>query len=161
MKRKLLISRRDFWGMSAGLTSAGWLRAQEAQRPDFPVQAKMVVLKVAVLDRTGYINGLKASDFRVLEDGILQKISIFARPLLDGKPTVEPGKPEPDPETFESIREDLDNSYTISYYPNPSNHNEGFRRIKIEIIPDVARRWKVRHRPGYRPDRRTGEEERR
>ena len=40
-------------------------------------------------------------------------------------------------EAFESIREDLGNSYTVTYYPQP-NPNEGFRKISIEI---AQRRW--------------------
>ena len=47
--------------------------------------------------------------------------------------------------------EDLDNAYTITYYPDPSNHNEDFRKINIEIVSDVARNWRVRCSPGYRP----------
>jgi hypothetical protein len=95
--------------MTASLTSAGWLRAQDPQRPDFPVKARMVVLKVAVTDGTRYINDLRLSDFRVFEDGIPQKISTFAKPLIDDK-RGEAGKPVPAQETFESIRGDLDNS---------------------------------------------------
>jgi VWFA-related protein len=53
-------------------------------------------------------------------------------------------------EAFESIREDLGNSYTITYYPQP-NPNEGFRRIKIEIPSDVGRKYRIQARPGYRP----------
>jgi len=53
-------------------------------------------------------------------------------------------------EAFESIREDLGNSYTVTYYPAP-NPNEGFRRISVEIASDVAKRYRVRARPGYRP----------
>ncbi len=53
-------------------------------------------------------------------------------------------------EAFESIREDLGNSYTVTYYPAP-NPNEGFRRITVEIISDAAKRYRVRARPGYRP----------
>src|SRR5262252_1053798 len=40
-------------------------------------------------------------------------------------------------EAFESIREDLGNSYTVTYYPQP-NPNEGFRKINVEIASDVA-----------------------
>jgi hypothetical protein len=156
--RKLMISRRDFLEMAAGLAPAGWLRAQGAQRPVFWVK-----LSVTVTDsRTRYIFGLKPTDFRVLEDGILQTISTFAegtkppllvnadgttRRLVDAK-AAEAGKPG-----LDLVREDedLDNSYTITYYPNPSNHNEGFRNIKIEIVPDVAKNWGVRCRAGYRP----------
>jgi len=53
-------------------------------------------------------------------------------------------------EAFESIREDLGNSYTVTYYPAP-NPNEGFRRITVEIVSDAAKRYRVRARPGYRP----------
>lgn len=55
-------------------------------------------------------------------------------------------------EAFESIREDLGNSYTLTYYPAP-NPNEGFRRISIEINSDEAKKYKIRARPGYRPQR--------
>lgn len=53
-------------------------------------------------------------------------------------------------EAFESIREDLGNSYTITYYPQ-SNPNEGFRKISVEILSDAAKKLRVRARPGYRP----------
>jgi Ca-activated chloride channel family protein len=53
-------------------------------------------------------------------------------------------------EAFESIREDLGNSYTVTYYPQP-NPNEGFRKITVEIVTDVGKKYRVRARPGYRP----------
>jgi VWFA-related protein len=53
-------------------------------------------------------------------------------------------------EAFESIREDLGNSYTVTYYPK-ANPNEGFRKITVEIVSDVAKKYRVRARPGYRP----------
>jgi Ca-activated chloride channel family protein len=53
-------------------------------------------------------------------------------------------------EAFESIREDLGNSYTVTYYPQP-NPNEGFRKISVEIPSDVGKKWRVHSRPGYRP----------
>ncbi len=55
-------------------------------------------------------------------------------------------------EAFESIREDLGNSYAITYYPQP-NPNEGFRKIRIEMTSDAAKKYKIRARPGYRPQR--------
>ncbi len=55
-------------------------------------------------------------------------------------------------EAFESIREDLGNSYTVTYYPQP-NPNEGFRRIRVELTSDAIRKYKIRARPGYRPQR--------
>ncbi len=53
-------------------------------------------------------------------------------------------------EAFESIREDLGNSYTITYYPQ-TNPNESFRKISVEVISDVGKKYRVRARPGYRP----------
>ena len=55
-------------------------------------------------------------------------------------------------EAFESIREDLGNSYTLTYYPQP-NPNEGFRRIHIELTSDAVKKYKIRARPGYRLQR--------
>ncbi len=55
-------------------------------------------------------------------------------------------------EAFESIREDLGNSYTVTYYPQP-NPNEGFRRIRVELTDEAMRKYKIRARPGYRPQR--------
>jgi VWFA-related protein len=55
-------------------------------------------------------------------------------------------------EAFESIREDLGNSYTITYYPQP-NPNEGFRRIRVDFTSDTPKKFKIRARPGYRPQR--------
>jgi Ca-activated chloride channel family protein len=53
-------------------------------------------------------------------------------------------------EAFEAIREDLGNSYTVTYYPAP-NPNEGFRKIDIQIVSDTGKHYRVRSRPGYRP----------
>jgi len=55
-------------------------------------------------------------------------------------------------EAFEDIREDLGNSYTVTYYPQP-NPNEGFRKISVEIVSDPGKKWRVHVRPGYRPSR--------
>jgi Ca-activated chloride channel family protein len=53
-------------------------------------------------------------------------------------------------EAFEAIREDLGNSYTVTYYPQP-NPNEGFRKLAIEIVSDAGKKYRVQSRPGYRP----------
>ncbi len=55
-------------------------------------------------------------------------------------------------EAFESIREDLGNSYTVTYYPQ-ANPNEGFRKIRIDLTSDAMKKYKIRARPGYRPQR--------
>ena len=53
-------------------------------------------------------------------------------------------------EAFESIREDLGNSYTVTYYPQ-ANPNEGFRKINVELLADKDKKLRVQARPGYRP----------
>jgi len=53
-------------------------------------------------------------------------------------------------EAFESIRESLGNSYTVTYYP-AANANEGFREVTVEIVTPEGRNYRVRGRPGYRP----------
>jgi VWFA-related protein len=53
-------------------------------------------------------------------------------------------------EAFEAIREDLGNSYTITYYPQ-ANPNEGFRKLSVEIVSDLGKKYRVQSRPGYRP----------
>src|SRR4051794_10843643 len=55
-------------------------------------------------------------------------------------------------EAFEFILEDLGNSYTVTYYPQP-NPNEGFRRLRIELLPEAMKKYRIRARPGYRPQR--------
>jgi len=55
-------------------------------------------------------------------------------------------------EAFESIREDLGNSYTVTYYPKP-NPNEGFRKITIDPTNDPGNKWRIKSRPGYRPSK--------
>jgi len=53
-------------------------------------------------------------------------------------------------EAFENIREDLGNSYTVTYYPQV-NPNEGFRKITVELLSDTAKKYRIQCRPGYRP----------
>jgi VWFA-related protein len=103
------ITRRGFFGATAG---GLLLHAQDNQRPIFRVKVDMVVLNFQVTDsKNHYINGMKPTDFRIYEDGILQKLSTFAeganppmavnadgttRPMLEaGKETV-PGMDKPD-----------------------------------------------------------------
>jgi len=131
---EIMISRRDLSGVTAVLTSVRWLHGQNASP---------VVVSLVVTDRYGrYVNGLKLSDFRVFEDAIPQTISTF----VGSRP-----KP-PDPRV--PPNDAADNSYTVTYYPDPSNHNDGFRVIRIEIVTDVDKKWRVRSRPGYRPEKR-------
>ena len=97
----------------AAAAAAPFLRAQDQdrQRPVFRVKVDMVVLAFTVTDsKNRYVNGLKPADFRILEDGISQKISTFAegakaplvvgangflRPLVEGDEEL-PGIGSPD-----------------------------------------------------------------
>src|SRR3954452_12766973 len=105
----MTISRRGFISVAGG---AALLRAQD--RPGFRVKVdvNMVVLSFQVTDsKNHYINGLKPSDFRIYEDGILQKVATFAEgakaplavaddgsthPLLEAKKDSLPGMEKPD-----------------------------------------------------------------
>jgi Ca-activated chloride channel homolog len=52
--------------------------ASEDERPTFRVKVDMVVLSFTVTDNKGrYITGLKPTDFKITEDGIVQKVSTF------------------------------------------------------------------------------------
>src|SRR3954464_4001353 len=67
----------------ASLLVAGtvWLWAQDRSndRAIFKIKVDMVVLSFTVTDNKGrYVNGLKPKDFKILEDGIPQKVNTFA-----------------------------------------------------------------------------------
>jgi hypothetical protein len=66
-----------FIGVATGLVAATLgMFAEEGQRPIFRVKVDMVVLSFTVTDSKGhYVNGLKPGNFRILEDGIVQKIA--------------------------------------------------------------------------------------
>ncbi|MDQ2901093.1 MAG: VWA domain-containing protein, partial [Acidobacteriota bacterium] len=74
------ISTRTIAGVTFALGASGiWLWAQEGRIPVFKSKVDLVVLSFTVTDGKGhYINGLKPGDFKVMEDGILEKISTFA-----------------------------------------------------------------------------------
>ena len=93
------VSRREILGLAAGAL----LRAQEGQRPVFRIKVELVVLSFTVTDsRNHYINGLMPSDFRIYEDGILQKMNTFAEGAKPPVAVTEDGKVRP---LVESIQE--------------------------------------------------------
>ena len=103
------ITRRGFIGAGAGGLI---LSAQEQPHTIFRVKVDMVVLSFQVTDsKNHYINGLKPTDFKIYEDGILQRVSTFAegantpvavspdgttRPLVEAKKEEIPGMDRPD-----------------------------------------------------------------
>jgi len=89
----MTISRREFFGLTAG---GVLLRAQSQQRPVFRTKVDLVVLSFQVTDsKNHYIKGLKPSDFRFYEDGILQKISTFAEGSSTPVAVAEDGSTSP------------------------------------------------------------------
>lgn len=121
----------------------------------------MVVHRIEVHDGQGhYINGLQPKDFRILEDGIVQKISTFAEGNKPPVQVLDDGSTRPlgietwreQVEAFETIRESLENAYIIAYYP-AQNPNQGFRKIDVQIVSDVGKNFRVRQKAGYRQSR--------
>jgi Ca-activated chloride channel family protein len=75
---------------------AGALRAQERPGTVFKVKVDMVVLSFTVTDSKGrYVNGLKPSDFRILEDGKPQKLATFAEGSKPALQVLEDGSTRP------------------------------------------------------------------
>ena len=103
------ISRRELFGITAG---GVLLHAQEPERQSSGSRSTWWCLSFQVTDsKNHYIKGLKPSDFRIYEDGILQKISTFAEgsntpvavaddgsthPLLEAKKDGPAGHGKPD-----------------------------------------------------------------
>jgi Ca-activated chloride channel family protein len=50
---------------------------------------------------------------------------------------------------FASIQDDLAHLYSLAYYPK-ANPNTGWRSIKVKLVGDQAKKYKVRTRNGYR-----------
>ena len=152
----MAISRRDLFGVTIALTSAQWLRGQTPAPP----KTTRVLIRVTVTETLNrYVTGLAASDFRVFEDDIPQKIATFAvgsKPpmILIDDGTKEQGRMAVPPQQMsDRERIEFENTYTITYFSDPSNKNQEFRRFKIQIAPDLQKQWTVRHRTGYQPDR--------
>ncbi len=62
--------------------AAAWAQqtAQQENIPTFKSEVKLVSVYTTVVDRTGApVGGLTKDDFEVFEDGVAQKISVFAR----------------------------------------------------------------------------------
>jgi Ca-activated chloride channel family protein len=79
-----MIAKKYVFGLLApavALASTAWISARAARQdaPNIRVSVEMVQLNVAVTDSHGkYISGLRPDDFAVMEDGIPQKLAMFA-----------------------------------------------------------------------------------
>jgi VWFA-related protein len=51
---------------------------------------------------------------------------------------------------FSSIRDDLGHLYSLSYYPQ-FNPNHGWRAIKVSLMGEQLKKFRIRTRNGYRP----------
>ncbi len=95
---------------SIGILGGG-LEAQERPSTIFRVKVDMVVLSYTVTDSKGrYINGLKPTDFRILEDGIPQKLATFAEGSKPALQVMDDGSTRPmlaaeKPSTKEALAE--------------------------------------------------------
>src|SRR6476620_7235624 len=90
----MIITRRGFLGVSTA--GAAILRAQDAPRTVFKVKVDMVVHSFQVTDNKGhYVNGLKPTDFKIFEDGILQQIATFAEGAKAPLAVAEDGSTRP------------------------------------------------------------------
>jgi Ca-activated chloride channel family protein len=82
--------------------------AAQEDRPNIHVQVNMVQLNVAVTDSKGnYITGLRPQDFEVSEDGISEKLAVFAEghenvPLHTGQPGDTAPAPSQEPGMIQS-----------------------------------------------------------
>lgn len=86
-------------------------------------QARLEPVSTAVFDRMTAATGGKA---------------YFAKSWRDEK------------KAFASIRDDLAHLYSLSYYPQP-NPNRGWRAIKVKLVGENLKKYRVRTRNGYRP----------
>jgi Ca-activated chloride channel homolog len=51
---------------------------------------------------------------------------------------------------FDSIRNDVAHLYGLSYYPQ-ANPNRGWRTIRVRLVGEAAKKYRLRTRSGYRP----------
>ncbi len=83
--------RMRLWPISLVLIPCLCLQGQDGQVAKFSTNSNLVIVDVTVKDKAGKpIDGLKASDFTVLEDGKPQKVSVFEFQRLTSDPEPPP-----------------------------------------------------------------------
>jgi hypothetical protein len=100
--------------------------AQSAGIPIYMIsttEAQLEPVSTAVFDRMSAATGGKA---------------YFAKSWRDEK------------KAFASIRDDLAHLYSFSYYPK-ANPNRGWRSIKVQLVGEHWKKYRIRTRNGYRP----------
>src|SRR5580658_5298563 len=127
-----------FGVLFGGLAAAGvWLFAQEAatsasRTPVFKSRVDLVVLSFTVTDNKGkYVNGLKPSDFRILEDGIKEKLSTFSEGNRPAMEIADDGSLKPLPP-----REEPDAEHTVTLSAPPSG--DAFVGTNVFVLFDTS-----------------------
>jgi TonB family protein len=107
--------------------------ATPAPMPTFLSNVMLVIADVTVSDKNGNsVEGLRANDFVVTEDGVTQTISVFEfqkAAVING------------------IQSTVSSYYVLGYYTTNPNADSKFRRI--EIIGKTDAIAKLEHRMGY------------
>jgi TonB family protein len=99
----------------------------------FRTSGKLVIVDVVVKDDSGKsIDGLKASDFAVTEDGVIQPIGIFEFQELSNVP---------------GTQNSISNYYILGYYTSNQNMDGRFRRIQVALHNNPTA--KIDFRTGY------------
>lgn len=94
------------------------------------------------------ISGLKASDFRIAEDGIAQTIAVLREG--GGPPSKAELEASNKPRFVLKVREnDEEKAYVARYTPDVSNRNPAYRELTIRVLRPEAKTLTVRHAPGY------------
>jgi TonB family protein len=112
---------------------------QPGSTPRFSAYGVLVMETVTVSDKNGKnMEGLRANDFAVTEDGVVQTISVFEFQKVAG--------------TQDSVL----SYYTVGYYPTSQNVDGKFRQVEITGKQDAMA--KLDYRAGYyaRPSNRAG-----
>ena len=81
MLRALNLTTFGHFLLALFMVSPGWTGAQETDNPQFRSETTLVVVDAIVTDKKGHIvSDLKASDFKIFENGAEQKIAEFSAP---------------------------------------------------------------------------------
>jgi TonB family protein len=118
---------------------------QSAGTPQFSAYGVLVMEAVTVSDKNGSnIEGLKANDFAITEDGVAQTVSVFEFQKLATKP--------------QGTQDSLSSYYIVGYYPTNQNVDGKYREIKITGKDETMA--KLNYRVGYythaKPSNRAG-----
>src|SRR5579872_4681072 len=90
------VSKSPTLWMLVWILSTLCVRAQSPDRPVIRVDVRQVIVPVIVTDSKGHhVTGLKASDFRILEDGEPQQVVAFSADAAASEDTLAGTVPRP------------------------------------------------------------------